>query len=241
MLSEKAQMETDDWFDLVDEEVFAFKRKVNLWLKKVKEDPRSCAKTEGSYSKGSSKKSLKPDITKTLGSSSRSSGSKARVLEEKIKLAELEEEEAFLVRRQMEENEAEKLKILQMVAKARTRTKIFEEPEVDDKFLHHDKQKFVGSSQNFTDIHRTSAGISHQQRSESTMIHPRHVTNNIQSKGQDVTEILHKLVKQQSAPNVDLDVFDGNPLEYHYSMTLFHEIVEKRIDNPRGKLTHLSK
>ena len=35
-------MENGDWFDLVDEEVFAFKRKINLWLKNVTEDQISC-------------------------------------------------------------------------------------------------------------------------------------------------------------------------------------------------------
>ena len=118
-------------------------------------------------------------MTKTSGSSRRSSGSKTRALKEKAKLAELEVEEGFLVRRQIADNEAEKLKIQQMVAKARARAKIFEESEVD-KFLHHDKQTFVGSSQ---DIHRTNTGISYQQRSEPTMKHPRNVTNNIQWKG----------------------------------------------------------
>ena len=111
MLSEEEQMENDDWFDLVDEEVIPFKRKVNLWLKKVKEDQRSCTISEGSHSNGSFKKSVKSNVTKTSASNSRSSGSKARVLEEKAKLAELEAEEAFLVRRQMAENGAENLKI----------------------------------------------------------------------------------------------------------------------------------
>ena len=64
-----------------------------------------------------------------------------------------------------------------MVAKARARKKISEESEVDNKFFHHDKQKFVGSSQ---DSQRTSTGISHQQKSEPSMIHPRNVTNNLQ-------------------------------------------------------------
>ena len=41
MLSEKEQKENDDSFDLVDEEVFTFKRKINLWLKKIEEDQRS--------------------------------------------------------------------------------------------------------------------------------------------------------------------------------------------------------
>ena len=36
-------------------------------------------------------------------------------------------------------------------------------------------------------------------------------------------------------------VFDGNPLECHYFMTLFHETVEKRTDHLGGKLTRLIK
>ena len=78
-------------------------------------------------------------MTITSGSSSRSSGSKTRALEKKTKLAKLESEEAFLVRGQMAGNEAEKLKIQQTVAKTGARTKTFEESEVDNKFLHHDK------------------------------------------------------------------------------------------------------
>ena len=40
---------------------------------------------------------------------------------------------------------------------------------------------------------------------------------------------------------MDLDVFDGNKLEYCYFMIFFHKIVEKRIDDSRGKLTRLIK
>ena len=36
-------------------------------------------------------------------------------------------------------------------------------------------------------------------------------------------------------------MFDGNPLEYHYFITLFHKLVEKRIEDPRGRLTRLIK
>ena len=113
MLSEEKQMDNDYWFDLVDEKIFAFKRKINLCLKNVMEHQRSCARSERSHSKGSSKKSVKSNMNKTSGSTSRSSGSKTRVLEEKAKLTELEAEEAFLVRRQMADNEVEKLKIQQ--------------------------------------------------------------------------------------------------------------------------------
>ena len=138
---------------------------------------------------------------------------KTRALEEKTKLTELKVEEAFLVKRQMADHEAGKLKTQPIVAKARARTKIFEESEVDNKFLHRDtespdKQKFVVFSQS---IQRASTGTSHHERSKPSTKYQKNVTNNIQSKGQDVTEILCKLEKQQSAPDLDLDVFDGNP------------------------------
>ena len=49
------------------------------------------------------------------------------------------------------------------------------------------------------------------------------------------------LVKQLLAPDVELDVFDCNQLDFQYFMTLFHEVVEKRIDDSRGRLTRLLK
>ena len=55
----------------------------------------------------------------------------------------------------------------------------------------------------------------------------------------DITSMLCNLLKQQSAPDVDLDVFDRNPVEYHNFMTLFHELVEKQIEDPRWRLTRL--
>ena len=55
----------------------------------------------------------------------------------------------------------------------------------------------------------------------------------------NITEMLCKLVKEQSAPQVDLEPFDGNPLEYKYFMSMFKESVEKKIEDPRGRLTRL--
>ena len=50
-----------------------------------------------------------------------------------------------------------------------------------------------------------------------------------------------KLVNEQSAPEIDIDVFGGNPLEFHYFMAVFHEAVEKKIEDPHGELTCLIK
>ena len=53
--------------------------------------------------------------------------------------------------------------------------------------------------------------------------------------------MLCKMMKQQSAPEIDLDVFDGNSLNFHYSMAVFREAVEKKIEGPRGRITRFIK
>ena len=50
-----------------------------------------------------------------------------------------------------------------------------------------------------------------------------------------------KLFSQQSATNVDIDVLDGNSLEFSYVMSMFEEIVERKVVNPRGRLARLIK
>ena len=51
--------------------------------------------------------------------------------------------------------------------------------------------------------------------------------------------MLYQLVKEQSAPSVDIEVYDRNPLHYPYFRSMFREAVEKRIKDPQGKLTPL--
>ena len=43
----------------------------------------------------------------------------------------------------------------------------------------------------------------------------------------NIIDALSHLVKQQSAPNIELDVFDSNPLDFHYFIILFKETVKK--------------
>ena len=52
-------------------------------------------------------------------------------------------------------------------------------------------------------------------------------------------EILCRLMKQQSALKVDIDCFDGNPMNYWYFMAIFIEVAGNRIDDPRGRLIKL--
>ena len=52
---------------------------------------------------------------------------------------------------------------------------------------------------------------------------------------------LCKLLELQVAPEVDMEQFDGNPLNCYYFMALFAEHVETKIEEPRGRLTRLIK
>ena len=61
------------------------------------------------------------------------------------------------------------------------------------------------------------------------------------SSEKNIVDALCHLVKQLLAPDVELDVFDCNQLDFKYFMTLFHEAVGKKIDDSRGRLTRLLK
>ena len=55
------------------------------------------------------------------------------------------------------------------------------------------------------------------------------------------SDALCKLLQLQAAPEVDMEQFDDNPLNYHYFMALFAEVLETKIEEPRGRLTRLIK
>ena len=48
--------------------------------------------------------------------------------------------------------------------------------------------------------------------------------------------MLSKLLLQKSAPQVDMEPFEGNPLEFTNFMSIYQESVQKKIDDPRGRL-----
>ena len=58
---------------------------------------------------------------------------------------------------------------------------------------------------------------------------------------ESVSKMMWQLLNQQSTPDIDTDIFSGNPMDFHYFMAVFNKIVEKRVDDIRGKLTLLIK
>ena len=62
---------------------------------------------------------------------------------------------------------------------------------------------------------------------------------NQNEKGDGLTGMMCKLLSQQSAPNVDIEIFACNPLGFNYFMSIFEEMVESKVNDPRGRLTRL--
>ena len=111
---EEEKIESDEWIDMMDEQIFKFKRRVHTWLKNAEHDRISLQYDKSHPSRGSSVKtrsSSKSNISRRSSCSNKSANSKTRAVEEKAKLAVLLAEEPFLIKQQMAENEAEKMKV----------------------------------------------------------------------------------------------------------------------------------
>ena len=53
--------------------------------------------------------------------------------------------------------------------------------------------------------------------------------------------MITKLLRQQVVPGVDFNIFTGDPVDFHYFIAVFDELVEKKIGNTQGRLTRLIK
>ena len=41
-------------------------------------------------------------------------------------------------------------------------------------------------------------------------------------------------LRKQAAPDFEIDIFDGNPMHFHYFMAVFKEAVENKVTDARG-------
>ena len=53
--------------------------------------------------------------------------------------------------------------------------------------------------------------------------------------------MMRKLLRQHATPNGDIDIFTVDPVDYHYFIAVFDEVVEKKIDDPWDRLAILIK
>ena len=57
----------------------------------------------------------------------------------------------------------------------------------------------------------------------------------------NVIEMMCKLLQQQAALNLEIDIFDGSPVDSHYFMVVSKGVVENKVTDAGGQLTHLIK
>ena len=219
-------------------------------------------------------------------------GIKAREIEEKAKLAELQLKIQFLEQQQRTENQAEALKVHGEMAGFKARMEIYKShDEVNAEggsippTMKEEKSKFgrqlrkhgkynekeivwqaegnscsrlarflnrrdadegqiakMQSKEVWQDVQSMKISmqmdIAHKITPEQKTREFRSSKDGNQSE-RDIrlTGMISKLLSQQSARNVDIDVFDGNPLEFKYFMSMFEEMVESKVVSPRGRLT----
>ena len=50
----------------------------------------------------------------------------------------------------------------------------------------------------------------------------------------NITEMMCELLRQQAAPELEINIFDGNLMDFNYFMAVFKEVVENKVTDPRG-------
>ena len=182
-----------------------------------------------------------------------------------MRVAELQAEVNFMKRKREAELQAETLRLEEEMEKAQARVKILEQEEdtkLSQKYKKDDKDQLrVKHESLYTNVligNPTNKNIIHTQDDQQltqirkdeniqSITTPCTDKKNTTTKSETVRlsegigDMLYRLVKEQSAPDVDMETFDGNPLNYTYFRCMFRETVEKKIDDPQGRLTRLIK
>ena len=215
---------------------------------------------------------------------------KAREIEEKAKIAELQAKIQFLDQRQRAENQAEALKVYEEMAGTKARMEVYKSHDevsaeevsiprpLKEETLEFGRQLRKDGKCNQKAIVRHAEKNSGSRlprrrtdEGQNAMVQSKEVRQNVQStmintqinrahnatqekrtkelrsskdgeqseRDDGSTGMMCRLLSQQSTPNVDIDVFDGSPLEFNYFMSIFEEMVESKVVDPKGRLTRL--
>lgn len=86
--------------------------------------------------------------------------------------------------------------------------------------------------------YQTPSSLSNQTKPLEKKHEDQKVHNN---EGNQVIDVMKRLVDLQTAPDIEIDVFSGDPLEYRYFRTTFRDAVESKVQDAGGRLTRLVK
>ena len=141
LLGDAERGRDDDWFDDVDTHVCSFKRKVHCWLREAAQRAKSSrfssrnsrnVSDTGSVNSKKSKDSQESRSSRISRETRSTKSTKDRDTEEKMKVAELIAEAELLQQKQIIQNEAEKLKIKERLAKAQARIQAYNNIELEN-------------------------------------------------------------------------------------------------------------
>ena len=190
--------------------IFNFKRKVHSWLKETDKDDR-CSKASLVTKSHSSRSSRSSSKSNSLGSS------KSDRIEGKVKLAELLAREAFFEKCQQVENETQRLKMPEKLAKTRARAHILENRELgEEQELQQEKLENCQQSLHSRQTKKENSEASHSKHDSDYLnsVHQAEQEKKGFSSEKNIVDALCHLVKQQSAPDIEIDIFDGLSLFY---------------------------
>ena len=173
-------------------------------------------------------------------------------MEEKAKLVELIVRAEFLQQRLLAENKAEQLRVQEKLAKAKARSQVYE--EMEERMPLNPKKKDHGLEENSvvaTQVkkeHCKHVGIlggkvkdvrNDQIERYGCSVRSIKIKSVQKTKSSDVSPDLSRMMRDllhhQSAPEVETETFRGDPLEYHYFISVFREVVYLKIDDPHGR------
>ena len=245
------------WFDDLDQDVFSFKHRVHSWLKEAAQKSSRGSRCSSDSKRSSSSRSSASN--KSSGSSR--SSTKLKLLEEKARIAELEADATLMMEQQKAETQAKMFQLQREVVRAKARAQVYAgytkddetktdimEAKIKDRVTLTRHQRSSKHSQPHCCMKVTDVSQSNNKddRVKKSMKQKNSDVSNLKASKVDCADsemalMMSKLLRQQAAPEVDIDVFTGDPTEYHYFLAVFEEVVEKKIDDARGRLTRLIK
>ena len=235
----------------IDRRMCNLRRSVISWLsdeRKTSSKASSVPEKPESSRQGSQGRSV---------ASSRSNGSiQLKVKEERARIAELEVEAAFLKQQQQQEFDKRELLLRLEMAKSSAKLRIFEE-ETESLSSRSERSQYVeeylknirrqdkveASEQMLKDLNQEK-----MERKKNMSVAATDPEAAIKRKDKTVSggfayevDQLADLVTRLQAPDIELDIFNGDPLEFLFFITTFAEAVETKIKDQRGRLTRLLK
>ena len=173
----------------------------------------------------------------------------------------------FPEKRQLAENQPERLKIQEKVAKAKARSEVYSTMQ-DHAFVKNEvatneelkRDQAASNTKITTSVHqqilkpqmgqssykgeidasntlkgRTIKSYSKKSCDRISCAADAQARSTLLPKVKDfdgeMSRMLCGLLRQQSAPDVDIQTFRGDPLKYHFFMSSFREAVERKVDD----------